>query len=292
MDLRETIGNPCSSALLCAVGVVLTVLVLELVQKYLKNSRNVICIGAVSQLVIYPMKSGKGVNVTSTECVEMGLKCGEMKDRHWLVVRENGKPMSTREEPRLVLVLWREGIQGRDCGDEASLWLSSFVNTGKTFRLVQFEPHMSPRNPGKKLPLIPDNEKVAYADICAIMLLSEASVTDLNTRLEFDVTATWFRPNIVISGCEAFEEDSWDQIQIGNVKLRRVMSCSRCLSVTVDPETGVTDRKEPLQTLKTYRMCDSSEKKFYKTSPLFGQYYSVERNGIIQVGDPVYKIGY
>ncbi|KAJ8341780.1 hypothetical protein SKAU_G00340710 [Synaphobranchus kaupii] len=242
--------------------------------------------------------------------------------RHWLVITENGKQVTGVQEPRLVLVsmmskgedlclngpsmeelsipfkqpknavvncrVWSTDIQGRDCGDQASLWLSRFLDSGKTFRLVQFETHMTPRKPMKQYPLFSPRDKLAYSDIGAVMLLSEASVADLNTRLEHDVTTAWFRPNIVVSGCEAFAEDSWDQIQIGNVQLQRVLSCSRCAFTTVNPETGVMDRKQPLQTLKNYRLCDPSEKHIYKTSPLFGQYYSVRRRGTVHIGDPVY----
>ena len=59
---------------------------------------------------------------------------------------------------------------------------------------------------------------------------------------------------------------------------------------TVDPDTGVIDRKEPLETLKSYRLCDPSEKSIYKSSPLFGIYYLVEKIGSLKVGDPVYQM--
>ncbi|KAJ8341781.1 hypothetical protein SKAU_G00340720 [Synaphobranchus kaupii] len=244
--------------------------------------------------------------------------------RQWLVITEDGQQVTGRQEPRLVLVsmvsegehlclngptmeelriplkqpdnpvvncrVFSADIQGRDCGDQASLWLSRYLDSGKTFRLVQYELHMSPRRPVEKVPLFSPSEKVVYPDIAAVMLLSEASVADLNTRLERDVTMARFRPNIVVTSCDAFAEDSWDQIQIGNVQLQRVMACSRCIFTTVDPETGIIDRKQPLETLKNYRLCDPSEKQIYKTAPLFGQYYSVKRRGIFQVGDPVYMM--
>ncbi|KAI1895921.1 hypothetical protein AGOR_G00111750 [Albula goreensis] len=327
MNFRDIMKNAFSenrSALLYFGGGVLTALGLVVGYKYLQKPKKVTRVGVVSQLLIHPIKSGKAVSVTSAECLEMGLKFGELKDRHWLVITENGNQVTGRQEPRLVLVsMTSEGehlclnapsmeelripvsqprnpvvncrvfsadIQGRDCGNEASDWLSRFLDSGKVFRLVQFEPQMRPRKAKEMEPLFPSSEKVAYPDVGAIMLLSEASVTDLNTRLEKDASVTRFRPNIVVSGCDAFAEDSWDQIEIGDVRLYRVMSCGRCVFTTVDPETGVMDRKQPLETLKSYRLCDPSEKHIYKASPLFGQYYSVKRNGIIQVGDPVYKI--
>lgn len=314
--------NETSKTLIYAAGVVLTALALGFGYMYWQTPKKITRVGVVSQLIIYPMKSGKGISVNTAECPKMGLKFGELKDRHWLVITEDGRQVTGRQEPRLVLVtlvseggelclngpsmeelriplkhpdnpvvtcrVFSDDIQGRDCGDQASLWLTRYLDSGKTFRLVQYESQMSPRRPVENVPLFPPNEKVVYPDLAPVNLLSEASVADLNTRLERAVTVAQFRPNIVVSGCDAYAEDSWDLIQIGNVQLQRVMSCSRCLFTTVDPDTGVIDRKQPLETLKSYRLCDPSEKKLYKSSPLFGQYYSVKRSGIFQVGDPVY----
>lgn len=48
--------------------------------------------------------------------------------------------------------------------------------------------------------------QVAYPDVAPVMVLSESSVLDLSSRLENDVTVERFRPNIVISDCEPYEE--------------------------------------------------------------------------------------
>ncbi|XP_064818464.1 mitochondrial amidoxime-reducing component 1-like, partial [Oncorhynchus masou masou] len=118
-------------------------------------------------------------------------------------------------------------IQGRDCGDEASSWLTRYLGAGKTYRLVHFEPHMTHRRSADCEALFPRNEKIVYNDLGPIMLLSEASVKDLSSRLEKEVTVARFRPSIVVSDCDAFDEDSWEDIQIGNVRLHRVMACGR-----------------------------------------------------------------
>lgn len=47
---------------------------------------------------------------------------------------------------------------------------------------------------------------MVYADVGPVMLLSESSVKDLSSRLDEDVTVERFRPNIIISDCDAFEE--------------------------------------------------------------------------------------
>ncbi|KAM9708813.1 mitochondrial amidoxime-reducing component 1 [Menidia menidia] len=292
--------------------------------KYLRRPEKAVRVGVVSQLLIHPLKSGKAVSVALAECQKMGLKFGELQDRHWMVVTDEGQMVTGRQEPRLVLVsLTCEGgqvclngpsmeelkfpvkesdnpvfncrvfgldIQGKDCGDKVSDWLGRFLGAEKTFRLVHFEPQMKPRRSADIDSLFPREEMVAYPDYAPVMLLSEASVKDLSGKLEKAVTVERFRPNIVISDCEAFDEDSWDEVQIGDVRLQRVMSCGRCVFTTVDPETGVISRKEPLDTLKSYRMCNPSEAHIYKKAPLFGQLLIVKKTGILQVGDVVYKI--
>ncbi|XP_061700901.1 mitochondrial amidoxime-reducing component 1 [Syngnathoides biaculeatus] len=282
-------------------------------------------VGVVSRLLVHPLKSGKAASVPLAECLRKGLKCGEMRDRHWLVVTEDGNMVTGRQEPRLVLAsLTCEGgqarlsgpgvsdlrfpirqpgnavvdcrvfgaaIRGRDCGDEASRWLVGYLKAERTLRLVHFEPQMSARRLADEVPLFSPNEEVVYPDCAPVMLLSEASVKDLSGKLDEDLTVERFRPNVVIGDCEAYAEDSWEEIQIGSVRLRRVMSCGRCVFTTVDPETGVISRKEPLETLKSYRLCKPDEKHIYKSAPLFGQLLSVEKTGVMRVGDDVFKIG-
>ncbi|CAL8284800.1 unnamed protein product [Lota lota] len=292
--------------------------------RFLRN-REKVRVGVVSQLLIHPLKSGKGISVALAECHKMGLKHGELRDRHWLVITEDGHMVTGRQQPRLVLVsltcdsgrlclngpdmeelqiplqqlhnpvidcrVFGTDIQGRDCGGEAARWLARYLGGGIAYRLVHFEPHMEPRRSAEQEKLFSQDEKVAYPDVGPVMLLSEASVGDLNGKLEKDVTVERFRPNIVISDCNAFEEDSWKELLIGDVRLQRVMSCGRCILTTVDPETGIISRKEPLDTLKGYRQCKPSEAAIYSKSPLFGQFFTVKKTGILQVGDVVYRIG-
>ncbi|XP_004685299.1 PREDICTED: mitochondrial amidoxime reducing component 2 [Condylura cristata] len=285
-------------------------------------------VGTVAQICIYPIKSCKGVPVSSAECTHLGLRSGHMCDRFWLVIKEDGHMVTARQEPRLVLVsitakddhlilsapgmdqlvlpsklppsnvlhdcrLFGHDIQGRDCGDKAAQWFTNFLKT-EAFRLVQFEKNMKGRPSREILTDFVQNYQVAYPDCSPVMILSEASLADLNTRLEKKVKMENFRPNIVVTGCDAFEEDTWDELLIGSVEMKKILSCPRCIMTTVDPDTGVIDRKEPLETLKSYRLCDPlcdpSEKSVYKSSPLFGMYYSVEKIGNLKVGDPVYRM--
>ncbi|XP_036925419.1 mitochondrial amidoxime reducing component 2 [Sturnira hondurensis] len=281
-------------------------------------------VGTVTQLWIYPVKSCKGVAVSEAECTAMGLRSGNLRDRFWLVIKEDGHMVTARQEPRLVLIsisyeddrltfkapgmdqlvlqsklpssnrihncrIFGLDIKGRDCGDEAAQWFTNFLKT-ESFRLVQFEKSMKGRLSKKIFPSAVQNYQVAYPDCSPIHILSEASLADLNIRLEKKVKMDQFRPNIVVTGCDAFEEDTWEDILIGNAEMKKVSACPRCIMTTVDPVTGVIGRQEPLETLKSYRLCDPSERAIYKSSPLFGIYYSVEKLGSLKVGDPVYQM--
>ncbi|XP_041618388.1 mitochondrial amidoxime reducing component 2-like [Vulpes lagopus] len=260
---------------------------------------------------------------TCTQTFTAGKCCS--CQRFWLVTKEDGHMVTAWQEPRLVLVsITCEGerlilkapgmdqlvllsklppsnkvhdcrllgmdIKGRDCGDEAAQWFTSFLKT-EAFRLLQFEKHMKGRRLKEIFSPVVLNYQLAYPDCSPIMVLPEASLADLSTRLEKKVKMDQFRSNIVVTGCDAFEEDTWDELLIGNVEMKEVLSCPRCILTTIDPDTGIIDRKESLETLKSYPLCAPLEKQIYKSSPLFRFYYSVEKIGRMQAGDPVYQMG-
>ncbi|XP_007903196.2 mitochondrial amidoxime-reducing component 1, partial [Callorhinchus milii] len=282
-------------------------------------------VAEVSQLWIYPVKSCRGAALTLAECSQLGLGSGPLKDRHWIIVDEACHMITGRVQPSLVLVsvskknddlclnatgmqelripfelpksnpvkmlrVFQTDIEGRDCGDKAADWITTYLKNTQPFRLMSYEPTMKPRRSKNNAPVFRDSDQIAYSDLSACMLLSEASVEDLNTRLEKKVKVENFRPVIVVKDCEPYKEETWTAIQIGNVKFSRVMGCTRCIFTTVDPDTGIISRKEPLQTLKSYRQCDPSEKHIYKSDALFGVHFRIDETGVIQVGDPVYKI--
>ncbi|NWI61711.1 MARC1 protein, partial [Calyptomena viridis] len=142
-----------------------------------------------------------------------------------------------------------QDIQGRDCGDEVAQWISTFLNSGP-YRLVHFEPSMVPRKSKNTVDLFRRKDEVAYPDCSPVLMISEASVDDLNTKLEKKAKIENFRANILVTDCSAFEEDTWENIVIGDVEMKGTVCCGRCILTTVDPDTGVLDRKEPLETLK------------------------------------------
>ncbi|XP_051004038.1 mitochondrial amidoxime-reducing component 1-like isoform X1 [Acomys russatus] len=228
---------------------------------HLRRRRRLQQVGTVAQLWIYPIKSCKGVSVSEAECTDMGLRCGHLRDRFWLVINEEGNMVTARQEPRLVLIsltcdndtltlsaaytkdlllpitppttnpvlqcrVHGMEVQGRDCGEAAAKWITSFLKT-QPCRLVHFEPHMHPRSSQQMRPVFRPTDQVAYSDASPFLVLSEASLEDLNSRMEKRVRASNFRPNIVISGCGVYAEDSWNELLIGDVELKRVMACTR-----------------------------------------------------------------
>uniref|UniRef100_A0A8D0E003 Mitochondrial amidoxime reducing component 2 n=1 Tax=Salvator merianae TaxID=96440 RepID=A0A8D0E003_SALMN len=281
-------------------------------------------VGTVSELYIYPVKSCRGLAVQSAEMTEMGLRCGDLRDRFWLVVKGDGHMVTARQEPRLVLIsvasengclvlsapemkdhrvpvklprtnqlrncrVFGDDIQGRDCGEEVAKWLTAFLKS-EPYHLVHFETNMVPRYSKDKMERFRSTDKVAYPDCSPVLMISEASLEELNSRSEKKVQIHNFRPNILVTGCGPHEEDTWDEVLIGDVELKGTVGCPRCILTTVDPDTAVLDRKHPLETLKSYRLCDPTEQHIYKQAPLFGWYFGVDKTGMLQVGDPIYKI--
>lgn len=66
---------------LYAAGTTIALLGLGLVYKYMRQKKKLTRVGVVTQLLVHPMKSGKGVSVETAECLRMGLKYGELRDR-------------------------------------------------------------------------------------------------------------------------------------------------------------------------------------------------------------------
>jgi uncharacterized protein YcbX len=97
-------------------------------------------------------------------------------------------------------------------------------------------------------------DHTGFADGYPILIISEASLQDLNSRLDtpHPLLMNRFRPNIVVQNCEPFAEDTWKRIRIGDVEMALVKPCPRCVVTTIDKET-LEKSKEPLKTLATYR---------------------------------------
>jgi uncharacterized protein YcbX len=98
-------------------------------------------------------------------------------------------------------------------------------------------------------------EEVSFTDGFPLLVVSEASLRDLNARLGIPVRMERFRPNLVVEDTEAYAEDGWAEVRIGTAgpRLRLVKFCARCVMTTIDPLRGVPSGEEPLATLARVR---------------------------------------
>ena len=255
----------------------------------------------ISELFIYPVKSTRGLNISSMEFNQRG----PMFDRHWMLVDGNNQFLTQRKHPTMCLIgaeisgqaltltapgkvpcnvsgttiqehqvlVWNDSVLAGDCGDEVAQWLSDYMQ--KECRLVSM-----PENSQRLVDpdFAKDNQTVGFADGYPILLFSQASLDDFNNKLKTPIGVDRFRPNIVIDGCEAYAEDSWQQIKIGDITFSLVKPCSRCVVPSIDQQTG-SKQPEIINALNRYRRRDN---KTY-----FGQNALHENTGELSVGDPV-----
>uniref|UniRef100_A0A182MZY0 MOSC domain-containing protein n=1 Tax=Anopheles dirus TaxID=7168 RepID=A0A182MZY0_9DIPT len=185
--------------------------------------------------------------------------------------------------------VWDQPVAAVDCGEEVARWLSRFLlSEDFGLRLVYYpleRPTRPVREKNRIHALLTARDSGALHDATSYMLLSEASVADVNTRLEKPVPALQYRANVLVKGPAAFEEDNWKWIRIGDTTIyRNVKPCTRCLFTNVDPETGVSSPdQEPLSTLRKYRL-----KPGLGASPVLGMQMGIRELGAIGLGDAVY----
>ncbi|KAF8793675.1 mitochondrial amidoxime reducing component 2-like isoform X2 [Argiope bruennichi] len=184
-----------------------------------------------------------------------------------------------------------------DCGNEAASFFQSYLNTPGV-RLVRYFPKLikreyKPKGTGKpfELELRKDNPHLSFQNYTAFHLVSKPSVEDLNSKLQNKtVSEQNFRPNILVDDCKPYAEDSWNYIKFSSGSIICNLTLfKRCLITTNDPNTGVLHVKEPLATLKKYRI-PSEPEVLRKTggNPCLGIGCGVYKIGDITVGDDVF----
>ena len=257
----------------------------------------------LSALYRYPVKSLAGNSLSHCRLDAFGLE----HDRRWMVVDREGVFITQRELPEMTLIsthaegdglvlqapgltpltvdrppegaervavrVWDDRCEARTCGEEAAGWLSGFL--GHACRLVYMDAQEVRRvDPRYARP----GDRTAFSDGFPLLLISQASLDDLNRRLETPLPMIRFRPNLVVTGCEPYAEDGWSLIRIGDVRLRVVKPCARCKITTVDPYTAEVG-SEPLKTLAGYRRQGNKV--------LFGQNLLHDGAGELTAGMPV-----
>ncbi len=182
----------------------------------------------------------------------------------------------TAADERRVSVWDDQDLPALRLSDAADAWFSAAL--GRPCHLV-FMPDTTRRPVDSNYSLSPD-DVMSFADAYPMLLIGQASLDELNRRLEVPLTMSRFRPNVVVNTVVAHEEDQWNEMQVGAITLFGVKRCARCVLTTIDPETAEKGR-EPLRTLATYRRFDDKI--------LFGQNVlsRPEVIGKLRVGDVV-----
>lgn len=257
----------------------------------------------ISSLHIYPIKSCAGIELS-------GLRFdarGPQLDRRWMLIDAGGQFVTQRQEPGLSRVrvslsptalivdapqmptlrvpisggdgprvparVWGHETAAEFVGDEAADWFSDALR--RNLRLVRWAEE-SVRPVSKRHSEL--DSQTAFSDGYPVLLVSEASLADLNARLQTPVPMDRFRPNLVVGDCEPFAEDGLRRIGVGDLVLDVVKPCDRCSITTVDQYTGETG-VEPLRTLASYRRHGQKVR--------FGQNCIHHGPGMLRVGDAI-----
>lgn len=265
----------------------------------------------VAELTCYPVKSCAGLSLPRAHVGPMGIRY----DRQWMVVDEAGRfmaqrtdderhgagcrslagvatdisddqlllnaagmpplavPLAGRDGPRMRVRVWNMHTVGVDQGTAAADWFSEYLSRERPgrYRLVRMpEDEVRPANRG--------SGRLAFADGYPFMVISTASLADLNRRMAAPLPMGRFRPSLVIRTDEPYAEDRIEHAHIGPVELFGTTRCVRCPIPTFDQQTGARG-KEPLRTLATYRRTPRGV--------VFGRNFNHAGTGEIAVGERV-----
>jgi len=216
-------------------------------------------------------------------------------------------PFVPDSEKRQQVTIWDSVCEGRVYGAALNEWFSDVLGTN--CQLV-YMPDDSRRNVSERYNK--HDDVVSFADGYPLLVIGEASLDDLNERIlgtdgsvrapadmsvRTPLAMNRFRPNIVVAGSEAYAEDHWSQIRVGEATFRATKPCERCVITTVDQATGEFDGKDPLKTLAAYRRAKDVIPDLYESigmngnAVLFGQNLIGETFGsTIAVGDDIQLI--
>ena len=258
----------------------------------------------LSQINIYPIKSLGGISLQSAIVEERGLQY----DRRLVLVDEQNMFFTQRLHPKMALLrveinndlltikhkqnklspltihpipyvdeevnvqIWKDNVAALKYNSDVNDWFTEAI--GIKCSLV----YMPDSTRRKVNPEYVSNKIVGFADGYPFLIIGEESLNDLNKRLEEPVPMNRFRTNFVFSGGNAFDEDNWKTIKIGDLVFHSVKQCPRCVITTIDQNNGLKS-KDPLKTLAEFRQKDNMV--------MFGMNLVAEGIGNVSVGDEI-----
>jgi hypothetical protein len=232
----------------------------------------------IARLFTYPVKSCRGIEHRSARLTSAGLE----HDREWMFVTPGGRFLTQRELPALARVVvqvgdetlrlsadgaggvkvaldwngpsrevtvWDDRVAAIDQGDAVADWASGLL--GREVRLVRFD--AAARRPSSREWTGAVEALTRFTDGYPLLVVSRASLDDLNSRLQDPLPVDRFRPNLVLDGLPPYGEDVLGDLVADGVRLRVVKPCTRCVITTTDQATGTAQGEEPIRTLRGYR---------------------------------------
>ena len=263
------------------------------------------CVGRISLLRVYPVKSTAGIDLTSAHVEGYGLR----HDRRFMLVDENGRFLDARRCPKMLglsftpvdngirvagsegatftvdapdqatteeFVLWKASVAAVEVSPAASEWFSAYLSI--RCRLVSVPPFPAV---GEGSGTEPTTEPASFMDSRPVLIVSQSALDALNVRIGEELSMERFRPNIVVGGCSPHAEDTWTGIRVGDVDFEIVGPCERCVLTMYDPKTLKRHpQSQPIRALGQYR-------RNARGRVTFGAYAVRRSVGRITVGDPV-----
>ena len=243
----------------------------------------------LSDITLYPIKSCAGLALQEATLTTMGLMTGHIYDREWMVVDAEGHCLTQREHPRMALItprlkadtlelrapgmlrleialglpdpelaptltvqVWDDTVLAYDCDAVTAEWFTKAI--GVPCRLARF--HAKAVRPVSEKWTDGVAATTLFSDGYPMLVAGAASLDDLNQRLRAAgrdaIPMNRFRPNLVISGIEAYEEDYAASFQLGEAMLKPVKPCPRCPMPSIDQATGEFG-PDPLDIMQSHR---------------------------------------
>lgn len=255
----------------------------------------------LTAIYIYPIKSLSGLRLKDAFVEERGLRY----DRRWMLIDKENNFITLRKMPRMVFFnlksendgfrisgkdghesiiipweidkgekekvrVWNDHLEAIAGAPEWNDWFSHKLNTKckLVFMRNDSERYFSKSTTDGK-------GQLSFADGSPYLITGEASLRDLNAKMEHKIEIERFRPNLVFTSGLPYEELSWKKFKVGDVTFRGIKPCTRCVVTTIDPQTGKS-AKEPLSTLS---------KQNINGKAVFGLNAMAVNYGIINIGD-------